>query len=115
MQQVLTLAIVAFGFTIAMAAGDFDLSVGSVTGLAGIIGTGLLVNGYHFFSAIAIALLIGALFGSINGVISTKLGIPSLISLYLGLHRLPLELTLCIPKAEPSTEVLPNLLHTWSW
>lgn len=78
-QQVSTLAIVAFGLTIAMAAGDFDLSVGSVAGLAGILGTGLLVNGYHFFSAIAIALLIGALFGLANGVISTKLGIPSLI------------------------------------
>lgn len=78
-QQVSTLAIVAFGLTIAMAAGDFDLSVGSVAGLAGIIGTGLLVNDYSLFSAIAIALLIGAIFGVMNGIISTKLGIPSLI------------------------------------
>jgi ribose transport system permease protein len=78
-QQVSTLAIVAFGLTIAMAAGDFDLSVGSVAGLAGILGTGLLVNGYNLISAILFAILVGAIFGLVNGIVSTKLGIPSLI------------------------------------
>lgn len=79
LRQVSTLAIVAFGLTIAMAAGDFDLSVGSVASLSGVIITGLLASGVSFFASILLALAVGVGIGLINGIISTKIGIPSLI------------------------------------
>lgn len=79
LRQVSTLAIVAFGLTIAMAAGDFDLSVGSVASLSGVIITGLLASGAGFLTSIVIALAVGAGIGLINGIISTRIGIPSLI------------------------------------
>ncbi len=78
-RQVSTLAIVAFGLTIAMAAGDFDLSVGSVAGLAGVIVTGLLANGTSLFLALLAAIVAGIAFGLLNGVVSTRIGIPSII------------------------------------
>lgn len=78
-RQVSTLAIVAFGMTIAMAAGDFDLSVGSVAGLAGVLVTGLLTTGYSLAVALLVGLVVGVLFGMLNGVITTKVGIPSII------------------------------------
>ncbi|WP_019122248.1 ABC transporter permease [Brevibacillus massiliensis] len=78
-RQVSTLAIVAFGMTIAMASGDFDLSVGSVAGLAGVIITGMLTNGYSLAIALVASLAVGVVFGLLNGVITTRVGIPSII------------------------------------
>ncbi|MFM1655814.1 ABC transporter permease [Brevibacillus sp. B_LB10_24] len=78
-RQVSTLAIVAFGMTIAMASGDFDLSVGSVAGLAGVIITGMLTNGYSLAVALVASLAVGVVFGLLNGVITTRVGIPSII------------------------------------
>lgn len=78
-RQVSTLAIVAFGMTIAMAGGDFDLSVGSVASLSGVVVTGLIAGGMNTLLGVFVALLIGAIFGLTSGIISTRVGIPSLI------------------------------------
>ncbi|QCJ44624.1 ABC transporter permease [Bacillus sp. S3] len=78
-RQVSTLAIVAFGLTITMAAGDFDLSVGSIASLSGVVVAGLLANGSGMLAAILAALAVGAGIGLLNGVVSTKVGIPSMI------------------------------------
>lgn len=78
-RQVSTLAIVAFGLTIAMAAGDFDLSVGGVAGLAGVLVTGLLTKGYSLGIALLASLVIGVVFGLLNGIVATRVGIPSII------------------------------------
>ena len=82
-RQISTLAIVSFGITIAMAAGDFDMSVGSIVGLCGVIVTGLLVNGHSIFVSILLTLIVGGLLGGINGTISTRVGIPSILLLLL--------------------------------
>lgn len=78
-RQISTLAIVALGMTAAMASGEFDMSAGSVVGLAGVLVTGLLVSGMSAFLAILIALLVGSMIGVLNGLITTKVGIPSMI------------------------------------
>ncbi|MEW9672111.1 ABC transporter permease [Ammoniphilus sp. 3BR4] len=78
-RQVSTLAIVAYGLTIAMAAGDFDLSVGAVAGLSGVIVTGLLTKGISLPVALLCAIGVGIVFGLLNGAVTTKIGIPSII------------------------------------
>jgi len=78
-RQVSTLAIVAFGLTITMAAGDFDLSVGSIASLSGVVVAGLLANGSGMLVSIVAALAVGAGIGLLNGIVSTKVGIPSMI------------------------------------
>lgn len=77
--QISTLAIVAFGLTIAMAAGDFDLSAGSIASLAGVIAAGLMANGSGMMISVLAAVGVAALIGFLNGVVSTKIGIPSMI------------------------------------
>ena len=74
-QQMSMLAVVAFAMTIVMSMGDFDLSVGSMASLAGIVAavtfrdTGLVPLG------IALALAVGLIGGVLNGFLVSYLGI----------------------------------------
>jgi ribose transport system permease protein len=74
------LAVISAGMTLVLIIGGIDLSVGSLLGLCGSI-IGVAVANYHmpFAVAAALALLIGAMAGTLNGVISVCLGIPSFI------------------------------------
>lgn len=76
-----TLMVVASGLTVVVASGEFDLSVGAVAGLAGVLTTGLLVqvtgNVVLAFSA---GIAAGALVGLINGILVAVVGLPSLIA-----------------------------------
>ncbi len=81
LRQVSTLAVVAGGLTICVAAGEFDLSVGTVASLAGILVAGLMVRQEQTFEvALVVALLSGAAFGTLFGFIVTVFRVPSLIA-----------------------------------
>ncbi|MGE3193209.1 MAG: ABC transporter permease [Microbacteriaceae bacterium] len=89
-------AIVAIGLTICLVAGDFDLSVGYQASIAGVFVVGLLSGlgvmgvagnvsvdgsgGLPLWMAIPIVLAVGCLFGLINGLVVTKLGVNALIA-----------------------------------
>jgi ribose transport system permease protein len=79
-RQVSLLAIVACGMTYLFIAGELDLSVGS-TYAACAITFGFLVATARLPIPVALllTLVLGALVGLINGVLTTKLGIPSFI------------------------------------
>lgn len=79
MRQIANLSIVALGMTAAMAAGEFDLAAGNVASLSGIVVTTLLVNDFSIPVAILAAVMVGVLIGAVNGVIATKVNIPSII------------------------------------
>ncbi len=74
-QQLSMLTVVAAGMTIVMVMGDFDLSVGSMASLAGIVAAILFVAGFPVWAAVAVALLIGLLGGAFNGVLVSLIGI----------------------------------------
>jgi ribose transport system permease protein len=74
-QQLSMLMVVAAGMTIVMAMGDFDLSVGSMASLAGIVAALLFGLGYPIWAAVGIALLVGMLGGLINGALISLVGI----------------------------------------
>jgi ribose/xylose/arabinose/galactoside ABC-type transport system permease subunit len=79
--QISTLVVVAAGLTIAVAAGEFDLSVGAVAGLAGVVVTGLMVNSTGSVPlAIVVGLGTGAAVGMLNGLLVSAIGLPSLIA-----------------------------------
>lgn len=81
LRQVSTLAIVSTGLTIAIASGEFDLSVGMVASLAGIIVSGMMVRQeLPVGIALAGALGVGVAFGTLNGALVTRARIPSLIT-----------------------------------
>ena len=71
--------IVALGFTLLMISGEFDLSVGSVLALSGILVMFMVNAGLPVPIAVVIMLILGVAIGLLNGLIVVKLGIPSFI------------------------------------
>ncbi len=74
-QQISMLAVVACSMTLVMVMGDFDLSVGSMASLAGIVAALLFSMGYPVSVGIAVALLVGVLGGVFNGILVSFFGI----------------------------------------
>ena len=70
-QQVSILCVVSFTMTVVMVGGDFDLSVGSMASLTGIIGAVLMQQGNPILVAIGISLLAGLTGGILNGLLVT--------------------------------------------
>ncbi len=74
-QQVSMLAVIAFTMTIVMVMGDFDLSVGSMASLAGIIAALLFRDSQPVIVGVLVALGVGLLGGLFNGVLVSYVGI----------------------------------------
>ncbi len=74
-QQLSMLAVVAFTMTIVMVMGDFDLSVGSMASLSGIVAALLFSQGYSVVFGIGVALAVGLLGGLLNGLLVSFVGI----------------------------------------
>lgn len=88
----IVLSLVALGQTMVIATRGIDLSVAPVLGLSA-LATGLMAQGGHLpiAAALVIALAIGLVLGTLNGILVAKLAIPPIIttlgtySLYSGL------------------------------
>jgi ribose transport system permease protein len=78
--RVPTLTVVAAGMTLVLIAGGIDLSVGSVLGLCGAV-LGLALVDFHLplWAASLLAIGVGLAAGTVNGLVSVGLGIPSFI------------------------------------
>ncbi len=74
-QQISMLAVVAFTMTIVMVMNDFDLSVGSMASLAGIVAALCFTLGYPVWVGVTAALCVGLLGGLLNGVLVAFVGI----------------------------------------
>jgi rhamnose transport system permease protein len=84
-------AIMALPMTLIIISGEIDLSVASILGLASVL-LGVAWNaGFPLWLAICLVLLMGAVAGLFNGLLVTRLGLPSLVvtlgtlALYRGL------------------------------
>ena len=74
-------SLLAIGMTLVMLTGGIDISVGSMLAMAGVLCAKLSADvGLPLWIAVVITLLIGALFGLINGAAVTRLHIPALIA-----------------------------------
>ena len=71
--------IIALGFTLLMIAGEFDLSVGSVLALSGILTIFMVNAGLPAPIAAVMTLIIGVAIGLLHGLVVVKLGVPSFI------------------------------------
>ncbi len=74
-QQVSMLAVTAFAMTIVMAMGDYDLSVGSMASLAGIVAAVAFHGTDMAALALMAALIAGVIGGALNGFLVAYLGI----------------------------------------
>jgi len=78
-EQVATLAIVASGVTVVTVTGDFDLSVGAIASLVGIVTAMLMKVGVNTPLSILLALLLGTGAGLINGVLISYGGLSAFV------------------------------------
>jgi D-xylose transport system permease protein len=79
---------IAMGIVFVLLLGEIDLSVGYVSGVAGVIATVLLIpdgNEVPTFVAVGLALGAGIAIGTLHGLIITKIGIPSFVVTLAGL------------------------------
>jgi simple sugar transport system permease protein len=74
-----TLGIIVIGVNLLMISGEFDLSVGSTFALSALLMAKAFNAGVPIFFAILIALAVGMFIGFINGVLTTRSGVPSFI------------------------------------
>lgn len=79
MTNAAVVAIVGLGMTLAIASGNFDLSVGSTAAFAGCVSMSLVPT-LGVPLAILAGLLTGALVGLVNGLIITELRVPAFIA-----------------------------------
>lgn len=80
LRQISLLFIVSAGFSMTLIVGELDLSFASVASFASVVVAKLIVSGLHPFVGVLGTLGIGVLIGSINGLLVTMIGIPSLIT-----------------------------------
>lgn len=82
LKQMSTLTIISLGFTVVMAAGGFDMSVGYATGLIGIIFVKVLMASSNFVLALAAGIAVGLLIGCVNGLLVSYIGLPDFIGTF---------------------------------
>ena len=80
---------IGMGIVFVLLLGEIDLSVGYVSGVGGAICALLTLPGGHFeftgLESIVIVLIAGLLIGALNGLLFTKVGIPSFVVTLAGL------------------------------
>lgn len=88
-RQISLTAILAIGMTYIIIAGEIDLSVGSLFAVTGIT-CGILIKEFHYnpWLALVLAIGLGTLVGLVNGLITTKLGVPAFVVTLGGLSSL---------------------------
>ena len=74
LQQIATNGLISIGMCFVITAGGIDLSVGSMVGLAGVMTSLLMKNGWNMYSAIAVTVLVLCCCGFINGFLIAKFG-----------------------------------------
>lgn len=77
-RQTAMISIMAIGFVFVLAAGEIDLSIGAVVALASLV-TALVLRDVGMWLAVPAGLATGVLVGLVNGLITTKVRIPSFL------------------------------------
>jgi ribose transport system permease protein len=79
-EQVAILTVVASVMTVVMVVGDFDLSVGTLASLCGVVVADLLIRGVGLAPSLLIALLVGLLGGALNGLLVAYAGLSAFVA-----------------------------------
>lgn len=74
------IAFLAIGVTFVISTGGIDLSIGTVAICSALIGGTLMEKGCPMILVILVILLVGAAFGTLNGFMVAKLGLPAFIA-----------------------------------
>jgi len=112
LRQISINGIVAIGMTFVLISGAFDLSVGSIMGLAGVIVAGALEAGVLPIIAIILALSCGLSVGVVNGFFVSKLRANAFI-ITMSTQIIVLGLALLYSKARPIVIHIPESIFSF--
>ena len=98
-QSALT-AIIAVGLTFVLVTGDFDVSIGYVASLSGMVVTSLINAGLSIPLAVLTTALCGMAVGLVNGLIVTVIGVNALVTT-LGIGTMVVGLSYAISGGSP--------------
>lgn len=79
-EQLATLTIVAAFVTLVMVNGDFDLSVGAIASLAGVVAASVMVATQSVPLGVLVGLLVGAAGGAVNGLLVAYGGLSAFVA-----------------------------------
>jgi len=108
-RQTAMVSIMAVGMTFVLSAGEIDLSIGSVVALAALVAAVVLRAGQPIIAVVA-ALAVGAAVGLTNGLLTTRLRIPSFL-VTLGMLGIVSGLARVLTDLEP----VPVTNETWAF
>ncbi|GAA0268044.1 ABC transporter permease [Cryptosporangium japonicum] len=95
--------VIALGLTVVLMVGEFDLSVGYVASLAGVLTAALYSgSGANKVLMVLVVLGVGALVGLINGLVVTKLGVNALVGT-LGVGSLVVGVNYIVTEGTPQS------------
>src|SRR3954452_23363666 len=106
-RQTAMVSIMAFGMTYVLSAGEIDLSIGSIVALCSLVVAVLMRNHLSAPVAIAGSLAVGLGIGLVNGLLTTKVRIPSflvtlgMMSIVVGVARVLTDLE-AVPVTDPA-------------
>jgi ribose transport system permease protein len=78
--QVSILAIIAAAQTLVMVVGDFDLSVGATSSLAGAVAGSIMLTGTPIWTAVLAGMVVGLLVGAFNGVLIAYVNLSAFVA-----------------------------------
>ncbi|ASP52402.1 ABC transporter permease [Sinorhizobium meliloti] len=112
LRQISVIGILAVGSTFIFISGEIDLSVGALLGLLAMICAALAIKMEgNIYGAALVVVALGAILSGINGVITTKLRIPSFITT-LGMLSIYSGATLVLSKGMPISGVQNDLFRS---
>jgi ribose transport system permease protein len=104
--QVAVLTIVALGMTLVILTEGIDLSLGPLLGLCGVTAALLVTAGYPLPVAIGSALVIGMIFGAVNGTLVAVVGMPPFV-VTLGTFGIAQSVATVLTKGDSVTSLPP--------
>ncbi len=109
LRQTAIISVMAVAMTFVIASGEIDLSVGAVAGLAS-VATALVIGRFGLIPGIIAGLLTGAIVGVVNGLLRTRIGIPSFL-VTLGMQGVATGVAMWITATAP----VPILNDTYNF
>jgi ribose transport system permease protein len=73
-------AVMAVGVSVSLVAGQFDLSIGETLALSSVVVAKLINVGVPWWASILAAVFVAVLVGAINGVLTVRGGVPSIVA-----------------------------------
>jgi ribose/xylose/arabinose/galactoside ABC-type transport system permease subunit len=106
-------------FTLLMISGYIDLSVGSAMSLSAVVFAWMVLNGFSFWPALGLTLILGVGLGTFNGYLVTKLRITPVIATLVTLNLFKGIARLIVPKGvsaikSSATQTMPGWINDFA-